>query len=71
MTKKSRQKLNILNLKSAFRVKFLKAFFMIFKELSFAKNCLRPESVPHHYLLTAIWLLHGHFWAIEGTVLLT
>ena len=51
MTKKSRQfkylnifkKLNILRTKRAFQKK---AFFIIFKGLSFAKNCLRPESAP-------------------------
>ena len=35
--------LNILRTKRAFKVK-QKAFFIIFKELSAAKNCLRPES---------------------------
>ena len=44
MTKKSRQKLKILATKRAFEVK-QKAFFIIFKGLSFAKSCLRPESV--------------------------
>ena len=38
------KKLNILRTKRAFKVK--KAFSTIFKELSFAKNCLRPESAP-------------------------
>ena len=45
MTKKSRQKLNILKTKRAFEVK-KKAFFIIFKGLSVAKNCLRSESAP-------------------------
>ena len=37
--------LNIFRTKRAFKVK-LKAFFIICKGLSLAKNCLRPESVP-------------------------
>ena len=37
--------LNILRTKRAFKVK-QKAFFIIFKGLSIAKNCLRPESAP-------------------------
>ena len=45
MTKKSTQKLKYLANKKAFEVT-QKAFFIIFKELSVAKNCLRPESVP-------------------------
>ena len=45
MTKKSRQKLKYLRTKRAFYVK-QKSFFIIFKGLSFAKNCLRPESAP-------------------------
>ena len=45
MTKKSRQKLNILSRKRAFEVKW-KAFSIIFKGLSVAKNCLKPESAP-------------------------
>ena len=43
MTKKLRQNLNILRRKRNFKVKE-KAFFMIFKELSVAKSCLRPKS---------------------------
>ena len=49
MTKKSRQKPK-------------KAFFIIFKELSVAKNCLRPESAPLsnlHTLLSHI-VIWGH-----------
>ena len=45
MTKKSRKNINILRTKRAFEVKY-KAFFIIFKELLVAKNCLRPESAP-------------------------
>ena len=45
MTKKSRQNLNILRTKRAFKVKS-KAFFINFKVLSNSKNCLRPESAP-------------------------
>ena len=37
--------LNILRRKRAFEVKS-KTFFIIFKGLSVAKNCLRPESAP-------------------------
>ena len=48
--KKSRQKLNILRTKRAFEVKW-KAFFIIFKELSVTKNCLRPESAPLSWML--------------------
>ena len=39
------KKLNILRTKRAFEVKY-EAFFIIFKELSVAKNYLRPESAP-------------------------
>ena len=43
---KSREKtLSILRTKSAFEVKW-KAFFIIFKGLSAAKNGLKPESAP-------------------------
>ena len=45
MTKDSRQKLNILRTKRAFDMK-QKKIFIIFKGLSVAKNCLRPESAP-------------------------
>ena len=41
MTKKSRRELNILRTKRAFKVKY-KTFFIFFKELSNAQNCLRP-----------------------------
>ena len=37
--------LNILKTKRAFQVK-QKVFFITFKGLSVAKNCLRPESAP-------------------------
>ena len=37
--------LNILRTKRAFEVK-QKVFFIIFKGLSIAKNCLRPKSAP-------------------------
>ena len=43
MTKKPRQKLNILRTKRAFK---MKQFFIIFKELPATKNCLRSESAP-------------------------
>ena len=39
------KKLNILRIERAFQVK-LKAFFIIFKGLSAAKNYLGPESAP-------------------------
>ena len=45
MTKESRQKLNILRTKKVFDMK-QKTFYIIFKGLSVAKNCLRPESAP-------------------------
>ena len=45
MTKKSRQKLKYLENGKSFQVE-KKAFFIIFKELSVAKNCFRPESAP-------------------------
>ena len=45
MTKSQDKNLKILRTKRAFKVKE-KAFFIIFKGLSVAKNCLRPESVP-------------------------
>ena len=41
--------LNILRTKWAFDVK-QKLFFIIFKELLAAKNCLRPESAPRNKL---------------------
>ena len=44
MTKKSRQKFKYLENEKSFKVK-QKAFFINFKWLSVAKNCLRPESV--------------------------
>ena len=36
-------------MKTAFKVK-QKTFFIIFKALSVAKNCLRPESAPLNQL---------------------
>ena len=45
MTKKSRQKLKYLENGKSFQGE-IKAFFIIFKGLSVAKNCLRPESAP-------------------------
>ena len=48
MTKKSKQELKHLRMKRTFKVK-LKAFFIIFKWLSVAKNCLTPESPPLSY----------------------
>ena len=43
--KSQNKKLNISRTKKTFEVK-LKAFFIIFKGLSVAKTCLRPESAP-------------------------
>ena len=43
--KSQEKKLNILRTKRVFKVK-QKAFFIIFKGLSVAKNCLRPEGAP-------------------------
>ena len=45
MSKNSRQKFEYLENKKTFKVK-QKAFFINFKELSVARNSLRPESVP-------------------------
>ena len=45
MTKKWRLKFKYLENKSSFKVKW-KVYFIIFKELSVPKNCLRPESAP-------------------------
>ena len=45
MTKNQDKILNILRTKRDFSVQE-KAFLIIFKVLSVAKNCLRPESVP-------------------------
>ena len=45
MTKSQDKNLNILRTKRGFEVKY-KPFFIIFKGLSVAKNCLRSESVP-------------------------
>ena len=48
--------------KRAFEVK-LKAFFIIFKWLSVAKNRLRPESAP---LIMLIVLSHRKSWTIDA-----
>ena len=45
MTKKSRQKLKYLENEKSFWDE-IKTFLIIFKGLSDAKNCLRPESSP-------------------------
>ena len=45
MTKKKDKNLNILRKKRSFKVK-KRAFLIIFKRFSVAKNCLRPESAP-------------------------
>ena len=56
MTKKSRQKLKYLENEKSIGMK-QKAFFINFKGLSVAKNCLRPESAPlsMHLLLEKIF----------------
>ena len=46
MTKKTRQKLKISWEQKELLRWNKKAFFIILKGLSVAKNCLRPESVP-------------------------
>ena len=53
MTKNQGKNLNILKTKRAFKVIKKNAFFLIFKELSVAKNILRPESAPLCYFYTA------------------
>ena len=46
LDQKSQDKnINILRTKRAFKMKW-KFFFIIFKGLSVAKNCVRPESAP-------------------------
>ena len=50
MAKKSRQNLNILRTKRAFKVKW-KAFFIIFKGLSVDKNGLRLETAPLNIMI--------------------
>ena len=45
MNKKSREKLKDLENEESFDVNW-KAFFINFKGISAAKNCLRPESAP-------------------------
>ena len=45
MTEKSRKKLEYLENKKSFQGE-IKAFFIIFKGFSVAKNCLRPYSAP-------------------------
>ena len=46
MTKNPRQKLKHLESEKSFSDEIKKIFFIIFKELSFARNFLRPESKP-------------------------
>ena len=43
MTKKPEQKFKYLENEKSFKAE-IKSFFVIFKGLSVAKNCLRPES---------------------------
>ena len=46
MTKKSRQKLKYLENERSFWGEIQKTFFIIFKGLLVAKNCLRPDIAP-------------------------
>ena len=55
LTKKSKQKLKYLENEKTFWREY-KAFFIIFKGLSAAKYCLRPESVPFRE-----WIFRNHF----------
>ena len=55
MTKTSIKKKNILRTKIAFNVNKKKKI-SIFKELSMAKNCLRPESAPLKNLVYAAFI---------------
>ena len=45
-------------MKRVFKVK-QKAFFIIFKELSVAKNCLRPESAPLRLYFSFDWVMNS------------
>ena len=60
MTKTSEQKFNYLKNKERLKMK-LKALFNINKELSVARNCLRPKSVPSNVvfydLVLSCWIL--------------
>ena len=49
MTKKSRQKLKYLEKEKSFNGEIKKTFFILFKGLSVAKNCFRPENAPLTY----------------------
>ena len=53
MTKKSRQKLKFLENEKSFWGE-IKAFFIIFKRLSVAKNCLRAESAPIRNIINSV-----------------
>ena len=67
MTKKSNKNLNILRTKRAFKVK-QKTFFIIFKRLLVAKNCLRPESAPPKWCTFDVCCgmnLQSSYWEAE------
>ena len=51
MTKKSRQKVKYLENEKSLQGEIKSIFHKIFKWLSFAKNCLRPERAPLSYIL--------------------
>ena len=61
--------LNILRTKKAFKVK-LKACFIIFKGLSVAKNCLRPESAPLRSFF-CMWSMISFRATIESRLMFT
>ena len=61
--------LNILRTKRNFKVK-RKAFFIIFKEISVFKKCLRPNSPPLNFLHGKVYLLNiflNIFWTKDVT----
>ena len=51
MTKKSIQNVKYLENEKSFQGEIKSIFHIIFKWLSFAKNCLRPESALLSYIL--------------------
>ena len=59
MTKKSRQKIKYLENKKSFLGE-KKAFFIIFKGLLVAKNCLRPEGAPLSHTSSKLHISQSH-----------
>ena len=57
--KRRDKKINILRTKKAFKVKILKKKFIIFKGLSFVRNCLSPEGGPLMMKKTIFERNHG------------